>query len=66
MVYDLHDFVIVVYNNRALRTLYRSIEVFSSFLAMAGVEYQYEYQYGELCMWRLGLKGLTLARLFMV
>ena len=47
MVYDLLDFVIVVYNNRAFRSLYRSIEVFAYFLGMAGVEYQYEYQYGE-------------------
>ena len=57
MVYDLHDFVIVVYNNRAFRTLYRPIEVFSSFLAMAGVEYQYEYQYGEFVCGVWGLKG---------
>ena len=57
MVYDLHDFVIVVYNNRAFRTLYRSIEVFSSFLAMAGIEYQYEYQYGEFVCGVCGLKG---------
>ena len=57
MVYDLRDFVVVVYNNRAFRSLYRSIEVFSSFLAMAGVEYQYEYQYGEFLCGDWGLKG---------
>ena len=53
MVHDLRDFVIVVYNNRAFRSLYRSIEVFSSFLAMAGVE----YQYGEFVCGGWGLKG---------
>jgi len=65
MVYDLRDFVIVVYNNRAFRSLYRSIEVFSSFLAMAGLNISMNISM-KICMWRLGLKGLTLARLFMV
>ena len=57
MVYDLRYFVIFVCNNRAFRSLYWSIEFFSSFLAMAGVEYQYEYQYGEFVCGDWGLKG---------
>ena len=44
MVHDLRNFwqliynvIVVVYNNRASRSLYRSIEVFSRFLTMAEV-----------------------------